>query len=144
MQINHLSLSGWTCTLMDHKCPVRLKCNSSYAVVNKWWCLEMFPHHNSGMDSQDHVFSRLSSSGHLSFTLPEIIPFQHKVTGEAVRSQRAEQRSEWDCCLLQPPHHFPDSKHAASLRHRLLRMFVASIDVNLVWVKFRIIFPLLI
>lgn len=27
---------------MDGKCPVRLKCDSSYAAINKWWCLWCF------------------------------------------------------------------------------------------------------
>lgn len=140
--MNHSSLSGWTCTLMDRECPVRLKCDSLYAVINKWWCLEMFPDRNSGTDSQDHVSSRLCSSGHLSSSLPAIIPFQHKVTGMGVRGQRAEQCSECDRRLLQPPHHFPDSKHAALLRLGLSRMFAAIVDVNLVRAKFRLkIFP---
>lgn len=101
----------------------------------------MFPDRNSGTDSQDYVSSRLSS-GHLSPSLSEIIPFQHKVTGMTVHGQRAEQHSEWDRRLLQPPHHFPDSKHAASLRLWLSRMFVASVDVKPVSAKFRLkIFP---
>lgn len=89
-QINHSSLSGWTCTPMNRKCPARLKCDSSYAAINKWWCLETFPDRNLETDSPAHISSRLSSSGHLPPSLPEIVPFQHKVTGMAVRGQRAE------------------------------------------------------
>lgn len=141
-QINHSRLSEWTCPLMDCKCLGRLKCDSSYAVINKWWCLEMLPDRNLGPDSQDYVSSRLSSSSHLSPSLPEIIPFQPKVTGNVVRGQRTEQHSEWDCHLLQSPHHSPDSKHPASLRLGMSRMFAASIAVKLVRAKCRLkIFP---
>lgn len=136
MQINHSSLSGWTCALMDRKCPVRLKCDFSYAVINKWWCLEMFLERNSGMDSQDHISSQLSSGGHLSSSLPEIVPFQHKVTRMAVRGQKQETTISSNLFITSL---IPNT---LCLRLRLLHMFAASIDVNLVRAKCRLkIFP---
>lgn len=65
---------------MDHK-SVRLKCNSSYAVINKWWCVEMFRDRNSGNGFTGPRFLSAHSP-----SLPEI-PFQHKVTGMAAGSR---------------------------------------------------------
>lgn len=79
----------------------------------------MFPDHTLGMDSQEHLGSRLSSSRHLSLPLTEIVPFHHKVTEDG--GQRGEKHSDSNRHLLRCPPHYPDSKHVAFFRLGLLR-----------------------
>lgn len=129
-------------------------------IANVWWDWNVTLHMRPSISDdvrrcfliaiRERIHKTTSPPGSAAATC---LPLRQKSSHFSTRSrgwrstarEQSNTHTEWDRRLLQPPHHFPDFKYAASLRLWLSRMFVASVDVKLVRAKFRLkIFPKII